>query len=912
LRSGLDFVLRHVGRDAVPAARRLAADPTRPAAARCYALIVLGRLGAAGDLPGLTPFLTDRTSVFDWKSDGPAGRVSYSAQVRDVAAFVGLKLSGRDPAAFGFPPRHDGPWFLTFGFADDAAREAAHAKAKAVLAANPPAPADDPTALVAQLGSPRFEDREAAEKALRAMGLTAKPAVKAALKNSDPEVAKRAATVLDVIRKEQFWPRFSKLLGDDADAKALFDAIRSVPRNVELIEAAEEKTEDVSKLYADRRAELNERCTNRSDPKRLVFHPTRVSAAEMAGFLYLGTFPGAADGKYARGGAENHFVMFFRDMWQNTAYPFSAALTKGPLKAGCGRLLVKWTETRADPRELERGLNGAIAFGLADVVPFAKAYARNVTADKPKYLPEPLLLALSAVGKLGAKDDLPLLIGFADDRTVVRRTFMTYPGDEKNPPQEFRPGKDYSLELRDAAVVAALVLCGQSRERIDEYGFFVSRYEPRLTGNPLPPVGKRRYADDPLTPGDLGFVHDEDREAAHKKARAWLATNAPPPPKEKDAKPADDPADLVRQLGSPAFADREAAEQKLRSLGAKAKPAVLAGLASPDPEIARRCAAVRDHIRRDSLWPRFAELVGDDAAGRDLFAAIVGSRRNAEVLEQAADDPAAAGKLYLARRTEIIAATRVELGPGHYTHKPPAAADVYGFLYLGTWPGTGLAREQSERLAFLPEPGEWKRSGAEIAKALAPGSPLAAPLRRLVVRWGEHRVEDDGLRTALGFALEYDAKELTALARRVLGWAKEANEKNPKPLNEPVSTMNRALALCVLGKHGTAADVPLVRAFADDAGRALAIIQEDENNRRPGYALPIDGKDVTVRVGDVAVAMLVRLHGGDPKAFGFYWPAGKGLKVPDPFRPSVIGFIAEADRTAAHAKAKAWLAGQRK
>ena len=54
--------------------------------------------------------------------------------------------------------------------------------------------------------------------------------------------------------------------------------------------------------------------------------------------------------------------------------------------------------------------------------------------------------------------------------------------------------------------------------------------------------------------------------------------------------------------------------------------------------------------------------------------------------------------------------------------------------------------------------------------------------------------------------------------------------------------------------------------------------------------------------------MLVRLHGGDPAGFGFYWPTGKGQKVPDPFRPSVIGFTAEADRTAAHARAKAWLA----
>src|SRR5436305_1050414 len=66
---------------------------------------------------------------------------------------------------------------------------------------------------------------------------------------------------------------------------------------------------------------------------------------------------------------------------------------------------------------------------------------------------------------------------------------------------------------------------------------------------------------------------------------------APPPAADPD------PAGLVRRLGSPSFAAREAAEKQLKALGTAALPAVTAGAADPDPEISRRCAGIRQHIR---------------------------------------------------------------------------------------------------------------------------------------------------------------------------------------------------------------------------------------------------------------------------------------------------------------------------
>jgi hypothetical protein len=388
---------------------------------------------------------------------------------------------------------------------------------RSVAAAEPKATADEPAKLVRQLGSPSFAARQAAEKKLRAMGPRAKSAVRAGLTSEVPETARRCEAILKAIRREQFWPRFAKLIGDDADARALYGAILSLPRNVELIEAAEEQPKRAAKLYADREKELEEKCTDRTNPKETIWHPQLVTAAEMAGFLYLGTFPGAEK----VGGERNSFLMHDLDMWQHPAYPFSAALKAGPLKVGAGRLLVKWTETRVGRRDFGKGLNGAMAFGLKGMVSAAKEY---VTRVKPIGYEHALCLAV--IGKLGTKEDIPFLAKFADDRTHATGFYVDYPGDTE-PRRKFRPGKDCATQMRDMAVAMMLVLSGQTREQLDEFGFFASRYVPREPVGqgppaPLPPVGHRRYADDPFTPTEIGFIHDADREAAHKKARAFL------------------------------------------------------------------------------------------------------------------------------------------------------------------------------------------------------------------------------------------------------------------------------------------------------------------------------------------------------------------------------------------------------
>ena len=921
----LTEIYKHNHADAGPLAVAVAADPTRPADERRLALFAAGWVGhragpqqapeRAAILAALRPLRAD-ASVLRQTADG-------TLQARDAAAGIALVIAGHDPAAAGFPPAGQDRFRQypfdpdRFALPDDATRVKVLAAAAAL---DPPAPDPEAEKLVKQLGSPTFADREAAEKRLKALGPRAKPAVKAGLTSPDPEVARRAAAVLDAIRRDQFRPRFTKLLGDDADTRALFDAILSVPRNAELIEAAEEQPTTAAKLYADRLAELDARVTDRSKPNQVIFHPQLVTAADMAGFFYLGTFPGAtADG------APNHFVMYFRDMWQNPGYPFSAALAGGPLKVGCRRLLAKWTETRTDPAELTRGLNGALAFGVADVVPFAKTYARKAWPTRPNSDPEPLLLALTVVGKLGTRDDLPFLLQFADDRTVVRQTFISQPGDETRPPTEFRPGKDSALELRDVAVVAALVLCGQSRERIDEYGFFVSRYDPRPAGTPLPPVGRRRWADDPLTVGDLGFVRDEDRGAGHKKARAWLDAQLKPAPPAKGADKPPPPAaaeaeGLVKQLGSPTFADREAADRKLRDLGVKAKPAVKAAMTNPDPETARRAVSIWAAIRNTEMlafverykadttgtavfdhpvWVRYKGVAGDTRASRQLFAEMVGDPDRARLLARVTEDPEQAGDAYageVMRLSDRVLESqeadkkKAEPGPGEQLKLGEFAAAIF----LGTFDRTGFRPDPTVDL--LANVREGTLFNVEPSWMTVATGPLGPVVRRLAAAWLGRRTNPEEIDWMLGqgFALT-DFPEAYPVARRV---AADAD----------LPAKCRSAAILYLARYGGAAELPAIATFFDVADAVYT-----------GAEFP--GGKMTVEVRDVAVRAAVQLHGRDPADFGFPPPAALGFtnlkswKQASPglkYSRPVSGFFSDADRAAAHKKAREWLAAQPK
>ena len=118
--------------------------------------------------------------------------------------------------------------------------------------------------------------------------------------------------------------------------------------------------------------------------------------------------------------------------------------------------------------------------------------------------------------------------------------------------------------------------------------------------------------------------------------------------------PDDGPADLVARLGSPRFAEREAAAESLKRLGRPALPELRKARSASDPEIRLRASKVRDEIesarapRADhgpARLPRPAALRG----GRGDRPASRGLR----VLRHRAVDPAdERGSILVARATD--------------------------------------------------------------------------------------------------------------------------------------------------------------------------------------------------------------------------------------------------------------------
>jgi RNA polymerase sigma factor (sigma-70 family) len=88
---------------------------------------------------------------------------------------------------------------------------------------------------------------------------------------------------------------------------------------------------------------------------------------------------------------------------------------------------------------------------------------------------------------------------------------------------------------------------------------------------------------------------------------APAAGAAPAPQKGGDAKP--DAAKLVRQLGSPSYAKRQAAHKALHDMGARAAAWVRAGMGDADPEVARRCAAIWTRWRKEKLRVLIAKVL---------------------------------------------------------------------------------------------------------------------------------------------------------------------------------------------------------------------------------------------------------------------------------------------------------------
>jgi hypothetical protein len=106
-------------------ARRLLAEPQTPPAYRGYAALVLGRLGAAGDVTVLEKLLDDKSLCHQQQLNFQR----VETQVRDAALAAMVRLTGQKVADYGFDRAVEHEQYLyqlqTLGFRDAAKRDAA-------------------------------------------------------------------------------------------------------------------------------------------------------------------------------------------------------------------------------------------------------------------------------------------------------------------------------------------------------------------------------------------------------------------------------------------------------------------------------------------------------------------------------------------------------------------------------------------------------------------------------------------------------------------------------------------------------------------------------------------------------------------------------------------------------------------
>ena len=105
--------------------------------------------------------------------------------------------------------------------------------------------------------------------------------------------------------------------------------------------------------------------------------------------------------------------------------------------------------------------------------------------------------------------------------------------------------------------------------------------------------------------------------------------------------PGDGPADIVARLGSPRFAEREAAAESLKRLGQQALPELRKARSAADPEVRLRASQVRDEI--ESVMLLEPTMVRLDFRDRPLSEVVEAIGRRAGVFVSSDPAPGSSG-----------------------------------------------------------------------------------------------------------------------------------------------------------------------------------------------------------------------------------------------------------------------------
>jgi hypothetical protein len=353
-------------------------------------------------------------------------------------------------------------------------------------------------------------------------------------------------------------------------------------------------------------------------------------------------------------------------------------------------------------------------------------------------------------------------------------------------------------------------------------------------------------------------------------------------------------AELVRDLGHPSFKVRERANKQLTDLGRAAFPALASGLDDPSPEVRRRCQLLLPlafdleiKYRLDEFltnydakkdpglpgWERFRKRVGDSQPTRELFAGMI--RADARVMDAVENRPKGQASTALQGRCAVLQ-SRLN-SPDNSIRTSVQLSDVVQALFLASYPdvaGTPQTSATLGQLCYLPI----------FRQGLARGETGAA-VKAILLAWVDRNPEDTNPVYVLinMISTNPSLKDLVAPVVRFAA--------NPK-----AAPYGRCHALHGLANLANATDL---------VPKLEPLVTDDTVFATPNW----NGTRITTRVGDVALATLIRLT--DQSILDYPYAA---IKANPGWAASYVwqGFKTDADRTAARAKWKEWKEKQKK
>lgn len=347
--------------------------------------------------------------------------------------------------------------------------------------------------LVQQLGDVRFEKRQEATRMLRAIGLAAIPDLQAAVASTDPEIRHRAQVLLEYLFELQHKQALQAFLADPESAAGQrligwqrFKAtIGDSPADRALLASMHERESRLLRMWANEASDrieqaLNLRCQEIQTDYRTSGR-REVETASIATLLFI-----ASDERVSLNDSTTNLLnslLHYNNIKSELAKK-SDDEVEPPLKRLAGIWIERTGNVNSDYQKLLLAMRYNIVAGLR---PARSLLSSAIAPLQTQY-------ALLGIGKLGSRDDLPTVLEFLENKTVLS--------------QSVSGGRvTYRCEIRDVALAVAAHISGKPPQSL---GFVKIR-----------PNSSYLYS-----PNSAGFESDEKREQAFVLWREWSSKQA--------------------------------------------------------------------------------------------------------------------------------------------------------------------------------------------------------------------------------------------------------------------------------------------------------------------------------------------------------------------------------------------------